>query len=162
MRHGPLIPGLREFDAPRRRRRAWVGWLVLVLGLGIAVTVLAGVLGGVGPLRRLGVTETALEPVAWRPTADAGHVQVAVAIPETGLCSGDSVSVTALEAGDRISVQATRSAPTRREVCAGLGIAGDRTWVDVILDGPVGGRTVVRQADRAPLPQEPADPSVTR
>lgn len=155
-RTGPLIPGLREYDAPRHRRTApwlWLAGTVVVL---VVVVVAAGLLAGVGPLRALGAAETPLKAVAWRPTAVGTTIQVAVAVPPSGLCAGDEVTAVGVERGPRIEVSAVRVQPRTRDVCSGVGIAGDRVWVDVTLDQPVGQRTLVRAADRFPLPKEGA------
>ncbi len=158
MRTGPLIPGIREFDAPRRRRNSGVlRWVLASVAIAAVITVMAGVLGGVGPLRVLGVQETPLRPIAWRPTVEATLVQVAVATPE-GLCSGDEVRVTPVEGGDRIAVDASRVRARNAGPCSGFGIAGDHTWVDVRLSAPVGDRTMIRKSDRQPMPrQAPVD-----
>ena len=154
MQTGPLIPGLREYDVRRRRRSApWV-WIGVAVGVLTVLVVLAGLVGGVGPLRALGARETPLQPVAWRTTADPAVIQVAVAIPSEGLCAGDEVKATGVERGPRIEVTATRVQAAGQVSCTGVGIAGDSTWVEVRLDAPLGERTVVRVEDRQPLPRE--------
>lgn len=97
-----------------------------------------------------------MEPVAWRPTSSELVIQVAVAVPPSGLCAGDEVKAIAVERGPRIEVSASRTQPRNTDVCSGVGIAGDRVWVDVAVDVPVAGRPVIRTTDRQPLPQEAA------
>jgi len=68
--NGPLIPGMREFDTPRRGAPAWLPWLIgAVVVVGVLVVV-AGFVGGVGPLRFLGLTTSGLQSV---PHDDGRH-----------------------------------------------------------------------------------------
>lgn len=156
MPRDPLIPGLREYDAPRRRRRtpAFWGWLFGGIAVIVALVVAGGLVAGIGPLRALGTAETPLDPVAWRVTPDPRVIQVAVELPESGLCTGDEVLVRVIERPNLLEVSAVRAAPRASAECAGIGIAGDRTWVDVTLDDPMGERTAVRVSDRVPLANE--------
>ena len=156
MARGPLIPGLREYDAPRRRRSPvfWL-WTIGALVSVLAIVVLGGLVAGIGPLRALGTDESPLDPVAWRLTSDELLIQVAVALPEAGLCTGDEVVVRTIERSAVVEVSAARTAPRGSDGCSGIGIAGDRTWVDVRLDLPMGTRMAVRQTDRVPLEAEP-------
>ena len=157
MARGPLIPGLREYDAPRRRRSpAFWAWSIGVIAAVLGLVVLGGLIAGIGPLRALGTDESPLNAVAWRPTTDPQVIQVAVALPESGLCTGDEVVVRAIDRPTLIEVSAARTSPRGSGDCAGIGIAGDRTWVDVALDLPMGTRMAIRQADRVPLEVEPA------
>jgi hypothetical protein len=64
--------------------------------------------------------------------------------------------VRAIERPTLIEVSAVRATPRGAGECAGIGIAGDRTWVDLSLDLPMGTRMAVRQSDRVPLEAEPA------
>ena len=154
-RRGPLIPGLQEYDAPRRRRASaiWVWTLAAILSAGILVVV-GGIAAGIGPLRAFGVVETSLTPVAWRLGETPAQMQVAVGLPDSGLCTGDELFVRVLERPNVVEVSAIRAASRRSEDCAGIGIAGDRTWVDVQLSEELGDRTVIRMPDRIPLPFE--------
>ena len=159
MARGPLIPGLREYDAPRRRRSPvfWMWTIGAVVSIA-ALVVLGGLVAGIGPLRALGTDEAPLTPVAWRSTPDPQVIQVAVALPESGLCTGDEVVVRAIERPTLLEVSAVRATPRGSGACAGIGIAGDRTWVDLALDLPMGTRMAVRQSDRVPLDAEAALP----
>lgn len=156
MPSGPLIPGLREYDAPRRRRSPvfWAWTIGSVVSLA-AIVVLGGLVAGIGPLRALGTDEAPLTPVAWRATGDPMLIQVAVALPDSGLCTGDEVVVRAIERPTLIEVSAVRASPRASDECAGIGIAGDRTWVDLRLDMEMGSRMAVRESDRVPLEAEP-------
>lgn len=162
-RRGPLIPGLREYDAPRRRRAPaiWVWTLAAALALG-ALVVVGGIAAGIGPLRAFGVVETALTPLAWRMGPAPDQLQVAVGLPDSGLCTGDDVLVRVVERPAVVEVSAIRAAPRSSADCAGIGIAGDRTWVDVGLSDDLGSRTVIRMPDRIPLPMEEDDPAAAQ
>lgn len=156
MPRNPLIPGLREYDAPRRRRAPafWV-WVLAAAIVVSGLVVVVGLVAGIGPLRSLGTSESPLSPISWRPTADPSVIQVSVTLPESGLCTGDEVLVRVIERPSVLEVSALRSASRGSQGCAGIGIAGDSTWVDVSLDDPMGDRTAVRLSDRVPLIEEP-------
>jgi hypothetical protein len=124
--------------------------IVLVVGVLIGA---AGLFGGVGPLRALGLVTEELQPVAYRPTTEERAIQVAVALPPRGLCPDEQVQVTAYERGPRIEVSA-QVQRSRTSNCPVTGIAGDRQWVDVTLINDLGERTVIRTGDREPLPRE--------
>lgn len=155
MANGPLIPGMREFDRPRKGWPGWIWWLIASVAVLVVLVLAAGFAGGVGPLRSLGQSTTELTPVQYRPTATENVIQVAVTMPPSGLCRDDDVSVVAFERGNRIELESsvTRS---RRSTCPVTIIGGDLRWVDVVLDQPLGDRTVIRLADRAALPRESA------
>lgn len=157
MPRDPLIPGLREYDAPRRKRKpaVWIYTLgIIVVAFGLIVV--GGLVAGIGPLRSLGTSESPLQPMSWRPTADPRVIQVAVMLPESGLCTGDEVLVRAIERPNVLEVSAVRAAPRGAADCAGIGISGDQAWVDLSLDDPMGERTAVRTGDRMPLEKQPA------
>ena len=153
MANGPLIPGLREFDRPSKGWPSWILWLIAAVAVVLVLVLAAGFVGGVGPLRSLGLATTELTPVQYRPTATDTVIQVAVAMPPSGLCRDDDVTVTSFERSNRIEVESsvTRS---RRSNCPVTIIGGDLRWVDVMLDEPLGTRTVIRLTDRQALPRE--------
>ena len=153
MAHGPLIPGMREFDRPRKGWPGWLPWLLAGVAVLVVLVLAAGFVGGVGPLRSLGLATTELSPVQYRPTVTDNVIQVAVAMPPTGLCRDDDVSVTVFERGNRIEVESSVTR-ARRSSCPVTIIGGDLRWVDVVLDQPLGTRTVIRLTDRAALPRE--------
>ena len=157
MPRDPLIPGLREYDAPRRRRRpaVWV-YTLLVIAVVFGLVVVGGLVAGIGPLKSLGTAESPLQAMSWRPTADPHVIQVAVMLPESGLCTGDEVVVRAIEHPNLIEVSAVRASPRGSAECAGIGISGDQTWVDLSLNDPMGDRSAVRASDRMPLDKQPA------
>jgi hypothetical protein len=153
MPQGPLIPGLEEFDVPRRGFPAWLGWTLAGLAVLIAIIVASGLFAGTGPLRALGLTTQELVPVAYRPTADPRAIQIAVALPPQGLCRSDNVVGIALEQSNRIEVS-TSVTRSRNVNCQGVGVAGDRVWVDVPLRFTLGERSIIRSGDRQPLPRD--------
>lgn len=155
MAQGPLIPGMREFDTPRRGGPGWVLWVVIAIGVVVVLVVGAGFVGGVGPLRTLGLSTTTLEPVRYRPTTVDTVIQIGVAMPPTGLCRDDEIAVVAFERGARIEIEASVTRP-RRADCASEAMAGDMVWADVSLTAPLADRTVIRLPDREPLPRETA------
>jgi hypothetical protein len=150
---GPLIPGLREFDRPRRGWPRWLVWLIVASVTVVSVVMLAGLVGGVGPLRALGSTTTPLAAVGYRLTGDPAVIEVAVRLPESGLCRDDVIDAVAFERGARVEldIAVTRS---RRGDCAVATIGGDVRWVPVTLDTDLGARTVIRVSDREPVPRE--------
>lgn len=153
MASGPLIPGMNEFDGPRRRVPRIVWWIVMGLAVVAVLIAGAGLMGGVGPLRSLGLVTEDLQPVAYRPTVDERQIQIAVALPPRGLCPDEELQVTAFERGPRVEVEA-QVQRSRTSDCPATGIVGDRLWADVTLNVPLGERQVIRVADRQPLPRE--------
>ena len=153
MPRGPLIPGVEEFDAPRRGVPRIVRVAIVALILGALFTLALGLLAGAGPLRVLGQQESPLQPVAYRVTADEQLIVVAVTLPEGGLCPDDDVTVTAFERGFRVEIEA-QVVRSRTASCPKTGIAGDSTWVEVALTQPLADRSVIRLSDRQPLSRE--------
>lgn len=153
MPRGPLIPGIEEFDAPKRGVPRFVWVILFVLLVAVLFTLAVGLLAGVGPLRSLGQVESSLQPVAYRPTTDPLVMSVAVTLPANGLCPDDEVQVRAFERGPRIEVEASVE-QSRNANCPETGIAGDSTWVDIGLTQPLGERSVIRLSDRQPLPRD--------
>lgn len=153
MTSGPLIPGMDEFDGPRRRVPRFLWWSLAAVAVIAVLIVAAGLFAGVGPLRSLGLVTEDLQPVAYRPTVNEQQIQVAVALPPRGLCPDEEVDVVAYERGARVEISA-RVERSRASDCPVTGIAGDRAWVDVPLLAPLDERTVIRVGDRQPLPRE--------
>jgi hypothetical protein len=144
---------MSEFDGPPRRIPRIFWWLIVVMVVVGLLVGSAGLFGGVGPLRSLGLTTEDLQSVAFRPTSNDRAIQVAVALPPRGLCPDERIQVTAFERGARVEVQA-QVQRSRISDCPVTGIAGDRLWVDVQLNSPLAERTVIRVSDRQPLPRE--------
>ena len=150
---GPLIPGMREFDRPRSGWPRWITGLVIGSLVVLALIVLAGFAGGVGPLRVLGQSTVPLEAVAYRVTGDDRVLEVAVTLPPSGLCRDDVIDAVAFERSNRVEVEASVTRG-RAATCTVTTIGGDVRWVDVQLDAPLGTRTVIRASDREPLARE--------
>ncbi len=151
---GGVMPRRKEFDLPPRRMPAPLIWAIAVTVATGAVIVLAGLLGGVGPLKALGAVETSLMPTAWRATPDPSILRIAVNVPTSGLCPSDEVRVSSIERSGVIEVSATRVQPRSELGCSGQAVAGARVWLDLRLDAPLGTQQVVRAGDRVPLVQE--------
>ena len=152
---GPLLPGMHEFDRPRRGWPAWLTWAVVGVVALAVVVVLAGLVGGVGPLRSLGTVTTPLTAVAYRLTDDPRVIEVAVTLPPDGLCRSDELSAIAFERSNRVEVDVSVARP-RTGDCAVVSVGGDVRWVPVDLSVPLEQRTVIGAADREPLTREAA------
>lgn len=150
MAGGPLIPGLTEFDRPKGKRPAWIGWVVAIALALVGLIVVAGFVGGVGPLRFLGTTVIEVQPVSYRGGPDATTIDVSVALPASGLCREDEVSLVAFERSNRIEVEASVSRPKSGQ-CTVTSLGGDLRWGQIELSAPLGERTVIRTLDREPL-----------
>jgi hypothetical protein len=144
---------MREFDTPKRGWPSWLIWLLAAGAALVALIVVAGFVAGAGPLRALGMTTSALQTVQYRTTAVDSVLQVAVAMPPSGLCREDSINVTAFERGNRVELDTTVTRP-RQATCPATTVGGDVRWVDVTLDAPLGTRTVIRLPDRSPIPRD--------
>ena len=152
---GPLIPGIEEFDAPRRRLPRWIPWGIGLLGALVAYVVVLGFVAGAGPLRGLGLQTEPLQPIAFRPTANPLVMQVAVGMPPEGICRGDAVSARAVEDGALVIVDAQLTR-RRNSNCGQAGVGATLAWLDISLDGPIGERSIIRRSDRLPLTQRTA------
>lgn len=149
---GPLIPGLTEFDRPKGKRPAWIGWLIAIVLIIVALVVVAGFVGGVGPLKVLGTTTISAQPMSYRGAAGDSTIEISVAMPESGLCREDEIGITAFERSNRIEVEAVISR-SRSGQCTVTTMGGDLRWTEVALTQPLGERTVIRVPDREPLPR---------
>lgn len=152
---GPLIPGLREFDGPRRGVPGLVWALLILVLLALLLIGFLGVFRGMGPLRGLGLATESLQPVAFRPTTDDRVIQVAVAVPTEGLCELDPVDVQATETVNEIAI-ASSITSLRNSSCAKVVAPDGEVWVDVVLNGPLDGRMVVKASDGRELPRQSA------
>ena len=150
---GPLIPGMREFDRPRKKNPVfiWV-FLGLVILAGIVIVGL-GVFAAAGPFRQLGLVTEKLEPLAFRPTVVPSVVQVSVALPAGGLCADDVVDISLVQDATAVYVGASVTTP-RNISCTAVGLSADQVWVDVQLLDSLGEREVVRAADGQVLSRE--------
>ncbi|MEI7631011.1 MAG: hypothetical protein WCJ73_07725 [Actinomycetes bacterium] len=150
---GPLIPGIREFDAPRKRNPVILWWLLgLVILAGVVVLGL-GVFAASGPLRQLGLVTENLEPLAFRPTIVDTVVQISVAVPAEGLCADDVVDIAQSEDAAAVYVGASVTSP-RNISCPAVGLSASQVWVDMQLLGPLAQRQVIRANDGQVLSRE--------
>ncbi|GAB1688290.1 hypothetical protein [Krasilnikovia sp. M28-CT-15] len=111
-------------------------------------------LQGIGPLARLAVTETRLEPqvvTLLNPPGDPLAVLVGVPWTKEGYCVGQ-FEVEATETPTEVTVGAVVSREDPTGPCAGVGTVDNLAWVDFQLVAPLGSRAVVRSSDGAALP----------
>ncbi len=150
MGNGPLIPGLREFDAPKPGPRRWL--VSLIVGVAVVVIALAavGFLSGKGPLRFLGLATSQLQPIAYRTTADARVLQLELDSQGASACNLQDVHVHAVEQPTEVTVSAQIRQP-RAGSCPHTSDFG--SWVDLQLANGLNGRPVVRASDGHRLPQ---------
>lgn len=145
-RNGPLIPGIQEFDRPRKSPWRWVALAAGILVAVLALIVVLGVFAGRGPLRSLGVNVENLQVINWRGTEIENVIELAVTIPASGLCRSSVIEPQVAEDGASVRVSASVE-QSKRSSCAQMETMGDRTWVPVQLTSPIGERSVIRSAD---------------
>lgn len=155
MPQGPLIPGLEEFDRPKRGWPTWLTAVVIGIVVLVVLVIVTGFIGGVGPLRILGQSTLPLTPVAYRATSMATTLEIGVAVPREGLCRQDEVVIVPFERGNRVEVEASVTRP-RSATCQAVSMGGDIMWQAVTLDAPLGERTVISVDGRTPLEERPA------
>ncbi len=112
MTSGPLIPGMNEFDGPRRRVPRIVWWIAAACGVVVLLIGVAGFGGGVGPLRTLGlVTGARVELEAQAQSSRTSNC------PVTGIVGDRVWASVALEAplGERQVIRAMDREPLPRE-----------------------------------------------
>jgi hypothetical protein len=145
MSGGPLIPGLNEFDRPKRGFPRWVGFLIATT---ISVTLLFAIWGftaGSGPFSLLGTVSQELQPAGYRPTVDRDVIQVRVTPPQSGICPDQYLTVIAIESSSEIEVAVTLTGP-RGSSCQ-QSTNSNSIWIDVLLQDSVGERTIIRSID---------------
>lgn len=142
MSGGPLIPGLDEFDRPKRGFPRWAGFLIAIT-VGFSLLLLIwGFVAGNGPFSSLGHVSEELQPAGYRPTVDQDVIQINVTPPQSGICPDQDLVVTAVESPSEIDIAVTLSGP-RSSSCQGNASSGPM-WIDVLLQDPVGERIIVR------------------
>ncbi len=152
-RNGPLIPGMQEFDRPRKSPWRWVALVVGIVVIAFALVLVLGVFAGRGPLRGLGVNVENLQVINWRPTENENVIELAVTMPASGLCRSSVIEPQVAQHSEELVVGASVE-QSKRASCAQMEVVGDRTWVMVQLDAPVGERMVVRSSDGAEVKEE--------
>jgi hypothetical protein len=126
---------------------------VAVVGCAAVGAVAAG-LRGVGPLARLGVTVTRLQPELvslLAPPGDPLVLLVGVTWTREGYCDGQ-FNVRVTETASEVTVGTVVSREYPGLMCAGLGTLENLAWADVRLAAPLGDRVVVRDSDGFALP----------
>ena len=145
MNVGPLIPGFNEFDRPKRGFPRWAGFLIAAV-VGIAALLLIwGFAAGSGPFSSLGLVTEELQPSGYRPTVDTDVIQVNAAPPQSGICPDQTLDVAVSESPSEIGLAVTLSGP-RSSTCLG-NAQSESIWIDVVLNEPLGDRTIVRTSD---------------
>ena len=152
-RNGPLIPGMQEFDRPRKSPWRWVALVVGILVIAFALVLVLGVFAGRGPLRGLGVNVENLQVINWRSTENEKVIELAVTMPASGLCRSSVIEPQVVQSSEQLVVAASVE-QSKRASCPQMEVVGDRTWVMVQLDAPVGERTVIRSSDGAVVKEE--------
>jgi len=139
---GPLIPGLNEFDRPKRGFPRWAGFLIAItFGLSLLLLIW-GFVAGNGPFSFLGYVSEELQPAGYRPTVDEDVIQINVTPPPSGICPDQDLVVSAVESPSEIDIAVTLSGP-RSSTCPENASSGPM-WVDVLLQAPVGERIIIR------------------
>lgn len=145
MSGGPLIPGLNEFDRPKRGFPRWAGFLIAA-SVGVLVLLLVwGFTAGSGPFSSLGRVSEELQPGGFRPTVDPDVIQISVIPPQSGVCPDQNLAVTAIESPSEIKVAVNLTGP-RGSSCQVSANSGS-IWIDVLLQDSVGERAIVRSSD---------------
>jgi hypothetical protein len=132
-------------------------WLVVLVAASAFVG-FAGVGAGflsIGPLARLGVTETELQPQVVRLLDEGADPLVFIGVTwmKGGYCSGQ-FKVQAVETATEVRVGMVLSRENRGVPmsCAGLGTVDNMAWASLRLSSPLGGRVMVRDSDGSLLP----------
>lgn len=145
MNGGPLIPGLNEFDRPKRGFPLWAGFLIAGTVGVVVVLGLWGLAAGSGPFASLGQVSDELQPTGYRPTVDADVVQVSVTPPPSGICPDQELAVTAIESALQIEIAVALSGPRSSNCPESTG--SDEIWLDVFLQDPLADRAAIRSFD---------------
>jgi hypothetical protein len=109
---------------------------------------------GLGPLSRLRMTETQLQPQAVHLLGAPGDpliAMVGVTWTKEGYCSGQ-FRVQATESLTEVRIGAVTSREYRYGTCAGLGTVDNIAWAELRLTSPPGQRVFVRASDGVRLP----------
>lgn len=151
MPSGPLIPGVSEFDRPKRGFPRWAGYLIAVVVVVGGGLTLWGFVAGGGPLGGLGEVEEQLQPTGFRPTVEPDLIQIQVSLPNEGACPSNTFDITALESAESINVEVNLLRP-RSNSCPGQ-LLTDSLWLDLALADPLGERLILRSIDGQELPR---------
>jgi len=145
MNVGPLVPGFNEFDRPKRGFPRWAGFFIAAVVAIAAFLLIWGFAAGSGPFSSLGLVTEELQPSGYRPTVDTDVIQVNAAPPQSGICPDQTLDVAVSESPSEIGLALTLSGP-RSSSCQG-NAQSESIWIDVLLNEPLGDRTIVRTSD---------------
>ena len=158
----------RDLSIDQRRRLAWRfeappllampsrRWLIVLVGVSACVALGSATAGyvGLGPLSRLRMTETRLQPQAVHLLGASGDpfiAMVGVRWTKEGYCSGQ-FRVQATESLTEVRIGVVTSREYRYGACADLGTVDNMAWAPLRLTSPLGQRVFVRASDGVRLP----------
>jgi hypothetical protein len=148
---GPLIPGMNEFDRPKKGLPRWVGLFIALSIISFGLLTIWGFVAGGGPFSQLGQLEQQLQPVGFRPTVEPEVIQVQVQLPKVGACPSNTFDISAEESIESVSVAVELISP-RDNTCPGNQLTGE-IWLDLALTEPLATRLLIRSIDGQELPQ---------
>ena len=145
MPSGPLIPGMNEFDRPKKGMPRWVGPFIALSIIAFGLLTIWGFVAGGGPFSQLGQIEEQLQPTGFRPTVEPDVIQIEVQLPKTGACEANIFNIEANETPENIDVAVQLIRP-RNNDCPNDQLTGE-IWLDLTLIEPVNNRTITRSID---------------
>lgn len=151
MNRGPLIPGVNEFDRPKKGIPRWLGVFLSLTVISLGIFTLWGFVAGGGPFSFLGEVEEQLQPTGYRPTVESNVIQVLVALPKEGACPTNTFDITATETPETITTAVNLIRP-RSNSCPADQLT-DEIWLDLTLTQPLDDRIITRNIDGQDLPQ---------
>ena len=151
MAKGPLIPGMNEFDRPKKGMPRWVGLFISLSIISFGLLTIWRFVAGGGPFAQLGQVEVQLQPTGYRPTVEPDVIQVQVQLPKNGACATNTFNITADESEEIVSVAVELINP-RDNSCPGDQLTGE-LWLDLTLNEPLAPRILTRSIDGQELPQ---------
>lgn len=151
MAKGPLIPGMNDFDRPKKGLPRWVGLFIALSVVSFGLLTLWGFVAGGGPFAQLGQVERGLQPIGFRPTVQPNVIQIQVQLPKEGACSTNTFEVLADETPEAVSIVVELLNP-RDNSCPGNQLTGE-SWLDLTLTEPLSDRLLIRGVDGQELPQ---------
>jgi hypothetical protein len=151
MAKGPLIPGMNEFDRPKKGLPRWVGLFIALSVISFGLLTLWGFVAGGGPFSQLGQVEQQLQPIGFRPTVEPEVIQIQVQLPKEGACATNTFDISAEETPETVSISVELINP-RDNSCPGNQLTGE-IWLDLTLIEPLNNRVLTRSIDGQELPQ---------
>ncbi len=151
MAKGPLIPGMNEFDRPKKGLPRWVGLFIALSVISFGLLTLWGFVAGSGPFSQLGQVEQQIQPIGFRPTVEPEVIQIQVQLPKEGACATNTFDISATETPETVSVTVKLINP-RDNSCPSDQLT-DELWLDLTLNEPLNNRILTRSIDGQELPQ---------